>query len=139
MPFSASELPSHISLKSVREYWLDGLNVLCSPPFDARCHRCGQLLWGRVVSPDDSAVRTTNLFGVPPTDVITSAIFEFRNDLFANYVQQGRAEGEKQARIILGGTMKDFVAKPRATVIKKESMLTMHATPSKRGIAYLLV
>ena len=36
------------------------------------------------------------------------------------------------------GTMKDFVAKPRATVIKKESMLTMHATPSKRGIAYLL-
>ena len=53
-------------------------------------------------------------------------------------VQQGRAEGEKQARIILGGTMKDFVAKPRGTVIKKESMLTMHATPSKRGIAYLL-
>ena len=52
--------------------------------------------------------------------------------------EQGRAEGEKQARIILGGTMKDFVAKPRGTVIKKESMLTMHATPSKRGIAYLL-
>ena len=34
--------------------------------------------------------------------------------------------------------MKDFLAKPRGTVIKKESMLTMHATPSKRGIAYLL-
>ena len=85
--------PSHISLKSVREYWLDGLDVLYSPLFDALCHRCGQLLWGPVgahkflVSWDDSAVRTTNLFGVPPTDVITSAIFEFRNDLFANYVQ----------------------------------------------------
>ena len=52
--------------------------------------------------------------------------------------QQGGAEGEKQARIILGGTMKDFVAKPRGTVIKKASMHTMHATPSKRGIAYLL-
>ena len=85
--------PSHISLKSVREYWLDGLDVLYSPLFDALCHRCGQLLWGPVgahkvlVSRDDSAVRTTNLFGVPPTDVITSAISEFRNDLFANYVQ----------------------------------------------------
>ena len=85
--------PSHISLKCVREYWLDGLDVLYSPLFDALCHRCGQLLWGPVgahkflVSRDDSAVRTTNLFGVPPTDVITSAIFEFRNDLFANYVQ----------------------------------------------------
>ena len=85
--------PSHISLKSVREYWLDGLDVLYSPLFDALCHQCGQLLWGSVgahkflVSRDDSAVRTTNLFGVPPTDVITSAIFEFRNDLFANYVQ----------------------------------------------------
>ena len=85
--------PSHISLKCVREYWLDGLNVLYSPLFDALCHRCGQLLWGPVgahkflVSRDDSAVRTTNLFGVPPTDVITSAIFEFRYDLFANYVQ----------------------------------------------------
>ena len=85
--------PSHIHLKSVREYWLDGLDVLYSPLFDALCHRCGQLLWGPVgahkflVSRDDSAVRTTNLFGVPPTDVITSAIFEFRNDLFANYVQ----------------------------------------------------
>ena len=85
--------PSHISLKSVREYWLDGLDVLYSPLFDALCHQCGQLLWGPVgahkflVSRDDSAVRTTNLFGVPPTDVITSAIFEFRNDLFANYVQ----------------------------------------------------
>ena len=85
--------PSHISLKSVREYWLDGLDVLYSPLFDALCHRCGQLLWGPVgahkflVSRDDSAVRTTNLFEVPPTDVITSAIFEFRNDLFANYVQ----------------------------------------------------
>ena len=40
-----------------------------------------------LVSRDYSAVRTTNLFGVPPTDMITSAIFEFRNDLFANYVQ----------------------------------------------------
>ena len=85
--------PSHISLKSVREYWLDGLDVLYSPLFDALCHGCGQLLWGPVgahkflVSRDDSAVRTTNLFRVPPTDVITSAIFEFRNDLFANYVQ----------------------------------------------------
>ena len=85
--------PSHISLKSVQEYWLDGLDILYSPLFDALCHRCGQLLWGPVgahkflVSRDDSAVRTTNLFGVPPIDVITSAIFEFRNDLFANYVQ----------------------------------------------------
>ena len=85
--------PSHISLKSVREYWLDGLDVLYSPLFDALCHRCGQLLWGPVgahkflVSRDDSAVRTNNLFGVPPTDVITSAIFLFRDDLFANYVQ----------------------------------------------------
>ena len=87
------KLPSRISLKSVREYWLDGLHVLYSPLFDALCHRCGQLLWGPVgahkflVSRDDSAVRTTNLFGVPTTDVITSAIFDFRNDLFANYVQ----------------------------------------------------
>ena len=85
--------PSHISLKFVREYWLDGLDVLYSPLFDALCHRCGQLLWDPVgahkflVSRDDSAVCTTNLFGVPPTDVITSAIFQFRNDLFANYVQ----------------------------------------------------
>ena len=85
--------PSHISLKSVREYWLDGLDVLYSPLFDALCHRRGQLLWGPVgahkflVSRDDSAVRTTNLFGVPPTDVITSAIFQFRDDLFAKYVQ----------------------------------------------------
>ena len=84
--------PSHISLKSVQEYWLDGFDVLYSPLFDALCHRCGQLLWGPVgahkflVSRDDSAVRTTNLFGVPPTDVITSAIFQFRDDLFANYV-----------------------------------------------------
>ena len=75
--------PSHISLKSVQEYWLDGLDVLYSPLFDALCHRCGQLLWGPVglhkflVSRDDSAVRTTNLFGVPPTDVITTAIFQF--------------------------------------------------------------
>ena len=36
--------PSHISLKSVREYWLDGLDVLYSPLLDALCHRCGQLL-----------------------------------------------------------------------------------------------
>ena len=85
--------PSHIYLKSVREYWLDGLDVLYSPLFDALCHRCGQLLWGPVgahkflVFRDDSAVRTTNFFGVPPTDVITSAIFKFRNDMFANYVQ----------------------------------------------------
>ena len=85
--------PSHISLKSVREYWLDGLDVLYSPLFDALCHRCGQLLWGPVgahkflVSRDASAVRTTKLFGVPATYVITSAIFRFRDDLFANYVQ----------------------------------------------------
>ena len=56
--------------------------------------------------------------------------------------KQGRAEGEKQARIILDGTMKEdcsaFVAKPRGTVMKKESMPTMHTTPSKRGLAYLL-
>ena len=75
--------PSHISLKSIREYWLDGLDVLCSPLFDALCHRCGQLLWGPVgahkflVSRDDSAVCATNLFVVPPTDVITSVIFQF--------------------------------------------------------------
>ena len=87
------KLPSLISLKSVPEYWLDSLDVLYSPLFDALCNRCGQLLWGPVgghkflVSRDDSAVRTTNLSGVPTTDVITSAIFEFRNDLFANYVQ----------------------------------------------------
>ena len=85
--------PSHISLKSVQEYWLDGLHVLYSPLFDALCHRCGQLLWGPVgahkflVSRDDSAVRSTNLFGVPPINVITSSTLEFRNDLFANYVQ----------------------------------------------------
>ena len=85
--------PSHICLKSVREYWLDGLDVLYSPLFDALCHRCCQLLWGLVgahkflVSRDDSAVRTTNLFWVPPTDVTTGTIFDFRNDLFANYVQ----------------------------------------------------
>ena len=36
--------PSRISLKSVREHWLDGLDVLYSPLFDALCHRCGQLL-----------------------------------------------------------------------------------------------
>ena len=69
------------------------MDDLYSPLFDALCHRCCQLLWGPVgahkflVSRDDSAVRTTNLFGVATTDVITSAIFEFRNDLFANYVQ----------------------------------------------------
>ena len=85
--------PNHISLNSIREYWLDGLDVLYSPLFDALCHRCGQLLWGPVgahkflVSRDDSAVRTTNLFGVPPMDVITSAIFRFQEDLFGNYVQ----------------------------------------------------
>ena len=55
-----------------------------------------------------------------------------------NRTRDSLRQGEKQARIILGGTMKNFVAKPRGTVIKKESMLTMHATPSKRGIAYLL-
>ena len=88
--------PSHISLKSVREYWLDALDVLYSPLFDAFCYRCGQLLWGPVgahkflVSRDDSAVRTTNLSGVPPTDVITSGIFQFISDLFANYVQYKR-------------------------------------------------
>ena len=31
-----------------------------------------------------------------------------------------------------------FVGKPRGTVMKKEWMPTMHAAPSKRGIAYLL-
>ena len=40
--------PNHISLKSVREYWLDGVDVLYSPLFNALCHRCGQLLWGPV-------------------------------------------------------------------------------------------
>ena len=67
-----------------------------SPLFDALCHQCGQLLWGRVggqnllVPRAHSAMRNTNLFGVPPTHVITSGIFQFRNDLFANYGQYKR-------------------------------------------------
>ena len=39
--------PSNISLKSVREYWIDGLDTLYSPLFDALCYRCGQFHWGQ--------------------------------------------------------------------------------------------
>ena len=86
--------PSNISLKCVREYWLDGLDTLYSPLFDALCYRCGQLLWGPIggghkftVPRNTSEIRTQTLFGVPPTYLVTSGIFVFRNELFANCLQ----------------------------------------------------
>ena len=86
--------PSDISLKSVREYWLDGLDTLYSPLFDALCYRCGQLLWGPIggghkftVPRNTGEIRTQTLFGLPPTDLVTSGIFVFRNELFANYLK----------------------------------------------------
>ena len=67
---------SSISLKSVREYWLDGLDTLYSPLLHALCYRCGQLLWGPVggghklaVPRNDGEICTQFLFGVPPTDL----------------------------------------------------------------------
>ena len=90
--------PSKISLKSVREYWLDGLDTLYSPLFDALCYRCGQLLWGPIggghkftVPRNTDEIRTQTLFGVPPTDLVTSGIFAFRNEMFANYLKYKNA------------------------------------------------
>ena len=90
--------PSNISLKSVREYWLDGLDTLYSPLFDALCYRCGQLLWGPIggghkftVPRNTDEIRTQTLFGVPPTDLVTSGIFSFRNEMFANYLKYKNA------------------------------------------------
>ena len=90
--------PSNISLKSVREYWLDGLDTLYSPLFDALCYRCGQLLWGPIggghkftVPRNTDEIRTHTLFGVPPTDLVTSGIFAFRNEMFANYLKYKNA------------------------------------------------
>ena len=90
--------PSNIFLKSVREYWLDGLDTLYSPFFDALCYRCGQLLWGPIggghkftVPRNTDEIRTQTLFGVPPTDLVTSGIFVFRNEMFANYLKYKNA------------------------------------------------
>ena len=90
--------PSNISLKSVREYWLDGLDTLYSPLFDALCYRCGQLLWGPIggghkftVPRNTDEIRTQTLFAVPPTDLVTSGIFAFRNEMFANYLKYKNA------------------------------------------------
>ena len=86
--------PSNVSLKSVREYWLDGLDTLYSPLFDALCCRCGQLLWGPIggghkftVPHNTGEIRTQTLFGVPPTYLVTSGIFVFRNGMFPNYLK----------------------------------------------------
>ena len=86
--------PSNISLKSVREYWLDGLDTLYSPLFDALCYRCGQLLWGPIVGGhkftvprNTGEIRTQTLFGVPPTNLVTSGIFAFRHEMFRNYLK----------------------------------------------------
>ena len=90
--------PSNISLKSVREYWLDGLDTLFSPLFDALCYRCGQLLWVAIggghkftVPLSTDEIRTQTLFGVRPTDLVTSGIFVVRNDMFANYLRYKNA------------------------------------------------
>ena len=90
--------PSNISLKFVREYWLNGLDTLYSPLFDALCYRCGQLLWGPIggghkftVPRNTDEIRTQTLFGVPPTDLVTSGIFVFRNEMFANYFKYKNA------------------------------------------------
>ena len=97
VPANASS-PSNISLKSVREYWLDGLDTLYSPLFDALCYRCGQLLWGPIggghkftVPRNTDEIRTQTLFAVPPTDLVTSGIFAFRNEMFANYLKYKNA------------------------------------------------
>ena len=86
--------PSNIFLKFVREYCLDGLDTLYSPLFDALCYRCGQLLRGPIggghkftVPRNTGEIRTQTLFGVPPTDLVTSGIFVFRNEMFANYLK----------------------------------------------------
>ena len=97
--FSANaSSPSNISLKSVREYWLDGLDTLYSPLFDALCYRCGQLLWGPIggghkftVPRNTDEIRTQTSFCVPPTDFVTSGIFAFRNEMFANYLKYKNA------------------------------------------------
>ena len=90
--------PSNISLKSVREYCLDGLDTLNSPLFDALCYRCGQLLWGPIggghkfTGPRNiDEIRTQTLFGVQSTDLVTSGIFVFRNEMFANYLKYKNA------------------------------------------------
>ena len=90
--------PSNMSLKSVREYWLGGLHTLYSPLFDALCYRCGQLLWGPIggghkftVPRNTDEIRTQTLFGVPPTDLVTSGIFVYRNELFTNYLKYKNA------------------------------------------------
>ena len=90
--------PSNISLKTVREYWLDGLDTLYSPLFDALCYRCGQLLWGPIgeghkftVPRNTDEIRTQTSFGVPPPDLVTSGIFVFRNQMFANYFKYKNA------------------------------------------------
>ena len=90
--------PSNISLKSVREYWLDGLDTLYSPLFDALCYRCGQLLWGPIggghkftVPRNTDEIRTQTLFGVPPTNLVTSGIFVYRNEMFTNYLKYKNA------------------------------------------------
>ena len=93
-----TSLRSNISFKSVREYWIDGLDTLYSPLFDALCYRCGQLLWGPIrgghkftVPRNTDEIRTQTLFGVPATDLVTSGIFVFRNDIFATYFKYKNA------------------------------------------------
>ena len=90
--------PSNISLKSVREYWLDALSTLYSPLFDALCYRCRQLLWGPIggghkfmVPRNTDEIRTQTFFGVPSTNLVTSGIFAFRNEMFANYLKYKNA------------------------------------------------
>ena len=98
--------PFNISLKSVREYWLDGLDTLYSPLFDALCYWCGQLFWGpiggghKVTVPRNTGdIRTQSLFGLPPTDLVTSGIFVFRNEMFANYLKYKTAPFSGSAMI----------------------------------------
>ena len=96
---------SNISLKSVREYWRDVLDILYSPLFDALCYRCGQLLWGPIggghkftVPSNTGEIRTQTLFGVPPTDLVTSGIFVLRNEMFGNYLKHKNAPFPLPAR-----------------------------------------
>ena len=74
------------------------LDTLYSPLFDVLCYRCGQLLWGPIggghkftVPRNTDEIRTQTLFGVPPTDLVTSGIFVFRNEMFANYFKYKNA------------------------------------------------
>ena len=66
------------------------------------------------------------------------------NTTLQKYQNDGIRKGRrgKQSRIVLDSTMKEdcsaLVGHPRHTVMKNESMLTMHAPPSKRGTTYLL-